>query len=125
MRKKATIYSKETKLSLLREYHESGMSKQGFAKLHGLNSSTLINAWIKAYESGEEELSLPSHQTEEAMAKRSEAELRDEIARLRKELKEKEKALAISRLETEARDMLIDTAEKYFKIPIRKKSGVK
>ena len=35
------------------------------------------------------------------------------------------KALAFSRLETEARDLMITRAEEYFNIPIRKKPGAK
>ena len=40
-------------------------------------------------------------------------------------IKELEKALAFSKLETEARDLMITRAEEYFDIPIRKKSGAK
>ena len=40
-------------------------------------------------------------------------------------IKELEKALEFSRLETKARDMIIDKAEEYFDIQIRKKSGAK
>ena len=49
----------------------------------------------------------------------------DENARLKKRVKELEKALAFSRLETEARDLMITRAEEYFNIPIRKKHGAK
>ena len=49
----------------------------------------------------------------------------DENARLKKRVKELEKALAFSRLETEARDLMITRAEEYFNIPIRKKPGAK
>ncbi|WMI42293.1 hypothetical protein [Parabacteroides distasonis] len=44
-------------------------------------------------------------------------------ARLKKRVKELEKALAFSRLETEARDLMITRAEEYFNIPIRKNLG--
>jgi transposase len=37
----------------------------------------------------------------------------------------KNEALEFSRLETKARDMIIDKAEEYFDIQIRKKSGAK
>jgi hypothetical protein len=43
----------------------------------------------------------------------------------KKRIKELEKALEFSRLETKARDMIIDKAEEYFDIQIRKKSGAK
>jgi len=59
------------------------------------------------------------------MANRSKADYKDENAQLKKRVRELEKALEFSRLETLARDMMIDKAEEYFDIPIRKKSGAK
>lgn len=54
------------------------------------------------------------------MANRSKESYREEIARLRRRNKELEKALEFSRMETEARDLLITRAEELFDIPIRK-----
>ena len=51
--------------------------------------------------------------------------LKSEKVRLKQRIKELEKALAFSKLETEARDLMITRAEEYFDIPIRKKSGAK
>ena len=62
---------------------------------------------------------------EEDMANRSKDDYKDENAQLKKRIRELEKALEFSRLETLARDMMIDKAEEYFDIPIRKKSGAK
>ena len=59
------------------------------------------------------------------MANRSKESYKDENAQLRKRIRELEKALEFSRLETLARDMMIDKAEDYFGIAIRKKSGAK
>ena len=59
------------------------------------------------------------------MANRSKESYREEIARLRRRNKELEKALEFSRMETEARDLLITRAEELFDIPIRKKTGAK
>ena len=59
------------------------------------------------------------------MARKKAIESDDEIARLQARIKVLEKALAFSKLEIQARDMLIDIAEKQEKIQIRKKSGVK
>ena len=59
------------------------------------------------------------------MPNRSKEEYKEENAQLKKRIKELEKALSFSKLETEARDLLITRAEKYFNIPIRKKSGAK
>ncbi len=50
-------------------------------------------------------------------ADKQKEELLQEVKELKRRLKEMEKALAYSRLETKARDL----AEDYFKVPIRKK----
>ena len=59
------------------------------------------------------------------MANRSQDSYKEENAQLKKRVRELEKALELSKLETQVRDMLIDKAEEYFDIPIRKKSGAK
>ena len=59
------------------------------------------------------------------MSNRSKEDYKDENAQLKKRIKELEKALAFSKLETEARDLMITLAEEYLYIPIRKKSGAK
>ncbi|MDD7027938.1 MAG: hypothetical protein PUI49_00060, partial [Prevotellaceae bacterium] len=43
-------YSKEYKLSLLREYYSSGMTKYAFEKEHNLAPATFLR-WLSAYES--------------------------------------------------------------------------
>ncbi|MDR0894173.1 MAG: transposase [Prevotellaceae bacterium] len=126
MSTKLTVYSEEERLSLLHSYYESGMSKKAFCKLHGLSTSKLLNNWIAKYSpSVENELPLPSDEPSEEMANRSKEDYKEEVALLKKRVKELEKALSFSKLETEVRDMLIDRAEEYFNIPIRKKSGAK
>ena len=119
------IYSEEDKLSLLRIYSESGMSKNLFCKTYGLCGSPLLNKWLKKYSSVEEILPLPSEQESTEMGNRSKEEYKDENAQLKQRIKELEKSLSFSKLETEARDLLITRAEEYFNIPIRKKSGAK
>lgn len=59
------------------------------------------------------------------MANRSKDDYREENKELRKRIKDLEKSLEFSKLETKARDMMIDKAEEYFNIQIRKKSGAK
>ena len=58
------------------------------------------------------------------MSNRSKEAYKDENAQL-KSIKELEKALSFSKLETEARELMITRAEELFNIPIRKKSGAK
>ena len=66
-----------------------------------------------------------SSEGETEMANRSKESYREENAQLKKRIKELEKSLSFSRLETEARDLMITRAEEYFNIQIRKKSGAK
>jgi transposase-like protein len=124
MRKSPTKYSEEERLNYLRLYHESGMSKRSFCKRHGIYHA-LLYSWLKKYECEKKSVPLPAEPEVTDMANRSKEDYKQEIAALRKRNRELEKALEFSRLETLARDMMIDKAEEYFDIPIRKKSGAK
>ena len=126
MSKSQKRYSEAERLSLLRDYHQSGMSKTSFCKSRGLCGIVLLNKWLKKYGIEKEMLPLqPDSTSEDDMANRSKDDYKDEIAHLKKRNRELEKALEFSRLETLARDMMIDKAEEYFDIVIRKKSGAK
>jgi transposase-like protein len=124
MRKSPTKYSEEDRLNYLRLYHESGMSKRSFCNRHGIYHA-LLYSWLKKYECEKKSVPLPAEPEVTDMANRSKEDYKQEIAALRKRNRELEKALEFSRLETLARDMMIDKAEEYFDIPIRKKSGAK
>lgn len=125
MKKTYKKYSREARMSLVRQYYESGMSKYGFCKSHGLSGTALLISWLRTYEDEMKLLSSQKPISELAMRKPTNESLQDEIASLKKRNKELEKALKMSQLETKSRDMMIDMAEAYFHIPIRKKSGVK
>ncbi|MBQ9667182.1 MAG: transposase [Prevotella sp.] len=118
-------YSVEERLQLLREYHQSGKSKSSFCHDHGISCHGVLNLWLKMYESEKEVLPLHAEVDESEMPNRSKDSYKEEIAQLKKRNRELEKALEFSRLETLARDMMIDKAECYFDIQIRKKSGAK
>ena len=124
-RKKPRQFSEEFKLSVLRDYYSSGLSQYACAKKYGLSSLSLIPNWLKKYDCQVKTLSLQANQAEEEMCNRSKENYKEENAQLKKRIRELEKALEFSRLETLARDMMIDKAEEYFDIPIRKKSGAK
>ena len=124
MRKSPTKYSEEERLNYLRLYHESGMSKRSFCNRHGIYHA-LLYSWLKKYECEKKSVPLPAEPEVTDMANRSKEDYKQEIAALRKRNRELEKALEFSRLETLARDMMIDKAEEYFDISIRKKSGAK
>ena len=125
MRKKWQHYSEEECLSILRDYYTSGMSKCQCRLKYGLLSHTNLDSWLRRYESHPELVSLLPKPEKADMANRDKDSYKEENAALKKRIKELEKALAFSRLETEARDLLIDKAESYFNISIRKKSGAK
>ena len=125
MSRKNQKYSESFKLSVLREYYAYGMSKSHCVKKFGLSCSRLLNYWLAQYQSQAEYLSLPCKPKVEDMANRSKSDYQEEIARLRQRILELEKSLEFSRLETQARDLMIDKAEEFFDIPIRKKSGAK
>jgi transposase len=124
MRKKGSHYSNDEKYHFIRLYHESGMSKRSFCKLHGISSASQLRYWLKKFTVPSEDVSLSS-EVVSTMSNRSKEDYKDENAQLKKRIKELEKALAFSKLETEARDLMITRAEEYFNIPIRKKSGAK
>lgn len=126
MSKKYKSYSKEDKLSLLRDYYQSGLSKNSFCKSRGIAAVKSLNTWQKVFANEKDLLSLQSEQANITdMANRSKESYQEENAQLKQRIKELEKALAFSKLETEARDLMITRAEEYFDIPIRKKSGAK
>ena len=101
------------------------MSKYACQKKYELSSSRLLRNWLSKYDSASESLPLSSNQVEEDMANRSKDSYKAENAQLKKRVRELEKALEFSKLETQVRDMMIDKAEEYFDIAIRKKSGAK
>ena len=119
-------YSEEFKLSVIRDYYSSGMSKYACVRKYQLRSDATLLNWLRKYESEKVSLPLQSESSnDEDMANRSKEDYKDENTQLKKRIKELEKALEFSRLETLARDLMIDKAEDYFDISIRKKSGAK
>ncbi len=118
-------YSNEERLNILRDYYSSGMSLKECVRKYGLSHHSVLINWKKRYGNEKDLLPLQAEPEEEDMANRSKESYREEVAQLKKRNKELEKALQFSRLETLARDLMIDKAEEYFDISIRKKSGAK
>ena len=124
MSRKRTTYDAEYKICILREYYSSEMTRNAFLKKHNLPYATFLR-WLRSYELDNNSLPLQPDQQDDDMANRSKDDYKEENAQLKKRIRELEKALEFSKLETMARDMMIDKAEAYFDIPIRKKSGAK
>ncbi len=98
------------------------MSKRACRQKYGLSSPTMLNSWLKKYSYV---IQLSLQRTNSGRNVQPQKKDREENAQLKKRIKELEKALSFSRLETEARDLMITRAEEYFNIPIRKKPGAK
>ena len=62
MSKKYKSYSKEDKLSLLRDYYQSGLSKNSFCKSRGIAAVKSLNTWLKVFANEKDLLSLQSEQ---------------------------------------------------------------
>ena len=118
-------YSEEFKLSVIRDYFSSGISQATCARKYDLCNSSQLRSWLRRYRNEEKVVSLQPEPDEDDMSNRSKDSYKDENAQLKKRIKELERALEFSRLETLARDLMIDKAEEYFDVPIRKKSGAK
>ncbi|MDO9634010.1 MAG: transposase [Paludibacter sp.] len=124
MKQNKRRFTDSEKSTILVDYYASGISMNAMAKKYSIRTCT-FSYWVKTHPIDSVLLSLPQESMEDVMAKMKSKETDDEIARLQARVKALEKALAFSRLEIQARDMLIDIAEKQEKIQIRKKSGVK
>lgn len=125
MRKHHRTYSEEFKLSVLRDYYSSGMSRYACAHKYELSDPSLLRSWLKKYDIEKESVTLEPSPLESIMANRNKESYQEENAELKKRVRELEKALNFSKQETLVREMMIDKAEEYFNIPIRKKSGAK
>ena len=125
MSKVNKTYTEEFRLSVIRDYFSSGMSQVACARKYNLCNSSQVRSWLRKYKNEGKVVSLQAEPKETDMANRSKDSYKEENVQLKKRIKELEKALEFSRLETLARDLMIDKAEEYFDIAIRKKSGAK
>jgi transposase len=120
--KKKNRYTDLERLDILRDHFESGSSRIGTARKFKLGTPTLINSWIERFSFEELELSSDCKYSQD-MKKKLQTSEAQELLEAR--VKELEKALAYSKLETLALNTLIDVAEEHEGIRIRKKSGAK
>ena len=54
MSRESKTYSKEEQLNLLREYQESGLSKNAFCRRHEISCVKVLNYWLKKHDSSKE-----------------------------------------------------------------------
>ena len=115
-------YTEEERLTLLRQFMESGKSKAEYSRSVGLSPVSLSN-WQERY-------GFPDPQTLEIIMKEkgipSEvSSLQEELARLRREKRALEKALEKEKIRSLVFSTLIDLAESTYHIKVRKNSDAK
>ena len=106
-------YTEEERLTLLRQFMESGKSKTDFSRSVGLSAVSLSN-WQERY-------GFPDPQTLEIIMKEKGipsdvSSLQEELARLRREKRELEKALEKEKIRSLAFSTLIDLAESTYQL---------
>ena len=122
MKKAVKYYTDEEKLSLVKQYLSSGMTKQRFSQSVGVSLSSLIK-WLEKF--GNPDLPQIEHLMKKSAIPSTVEELQAELIKLRKEKKELEKSFEREKLRSLAFDTLIDLAESTYHIRIRKNSDAK
>ena len=115
--KRRTDYEK---LLILRDYCESAISLSELLAKYQISSHSRVMYWMRTLVDSncKRLLDMKGKRIEISHSDVSHSDLEREVGRLRQELDRE-------RLLTEALNLLIDEAEKSYKIPIRKKSGAK
>jgi len=112
-------YSVSFKLQVVSEIENGELSIRGSLRKYGIQSHSTVLNWCRKFGSFDRE-----YQVKSAMAKTPEQkilELEQKVRLLEKQKKSLEKQVEHSDEKAIFFDMMIDIAEKEFKIPIRKK----
>ena len=115
--KRRTDYEK---LLILRDYCESDISLSELLAKYQISSGSRIIDWMRSLVDSncKRLLDMKGKRIEISHSDVSHSDLEREVLRLRQELERE-------RLLTEALNLMIDEAEKNYRIPIRKKTGAK
>jgi len=114
--KKVNYYSDEFKKSIVDEVLNGILSKEEARCKYGIKGSSAVLNWIRKFDVNKSKSMKPKKNSVESG--NSFEELEAENARLKQELD-------IEQLRNRALNVMIDIAERQFKIPIRKKPGAK
>ena len=108
------------KLLILRDYCECGISRSELIAKYRIRGGSQLMDWMrKLVDSNcKRLLDMKGKRIDISHSDVNQSDLEREVLRLRQELERE-------RLLTEALNLLIDEAEKSYKIPIRKKTGAK
>ncbi len=111
-------YSMPFKLAIVQEVERTGIGVCAIARKYGIQSESTVTAWLRKY--GNFDISNKTHQTMEQSKEQKLMELEERVrflerqnSRLQDELEKKDHKVAFF-------DMMIDMAEKEFKIDIKK-----
>lgn len=113
-------YSMSFKLSVVREYETSQISLRGLERKYGIQGSDTVRRWIEKY--GNFDKVHKSHHSMEKSKEQQLLELEQKIKLLERKNARLEKELEQKDLKAGFFDMMIDIAEKEYKIDIRKNS---
>ncbi len=121
------IFDDADRLSIVREYFETGTSAAKMIEKYHLSSRQVLFNWIDKFLTKEDylPLSLPSEESQEMPKKRIIPDPDGSNEKPEETIKRLRKALELEKLRSEAYEVMITEAEKVFNIPIRKKSGTK
>ena len=119
---KGYIFTDDDRISIVREYLESGAPAEKITKKYHISSRMVLFSWMDKFLNEKDSLSLQQEQsTLDDMGKTTEERLKEKDA----EIKRLRKALELEKLRSQAYSTMIDLAEQTFNIPVRKKSGTK
>jgi transposase len=114
--KKVNYYSNEFKKSVVDEVLKGILSKEEARYKYGIKGNSAVLNWIRKFEGTKSDSMKPKKTA--VKSNKSTEEFEAENARLKQELE-------MEQLRTRALNVMIDIAERQFKIPIRKKPGAK
>lgn len=122
MEKGRKFYTNEEKLSLVREYLQSGLSKNRFSRSIGITPAG-FRKWLLMF--GNPDLPKTNELMEEARIPSTVEELQQELIELRKQKKMLERKLKDEKLCSLAYKTLVELAESTYHIKIKKNSAAK
>ena len=108
-RKPKRVFTEPFKLSVLREYYSSGMSKYAITKKYSL-SPPCIYRWLKEYPVGSDQLPLPSETKERLQMVPKQSDLTD-MESLQKRIEELRRSLELEKMRSRAFEKMIEIAE--------------
>ena len=113
---RVNFYSEVFKKAVVQEVLSGGLCKDEARRKYGIRGNSAILNWMRKFDVSNAS-AMKAKKKQERTSKSNE-ELEAENLRLKQELE-------IEQLRSRALNVMIDIAEKQFKIPIRKKSGAR